>query len=334
MGARRSSLMENAMRAVRSLLLSLLALGCFALLVLAADKYPSRPVHWIVGFAAGGPNDIVARIMGEWLSARLGQQFIIENRVGSGGMIAANAVINSPPDGYTIMFVAPNNAIGATLYKNLPFVFLRDTVPIAGMMRLTNVMVVPPSLPVKTVAEFIAHAKANPGKLSYASSGNGTSVHMSAELFKAMAGLDMVHVPYRGSAAAYPDLMTGKVHVLFDNLPGSVEFVRTGKLRALAVTTATRSEALPDVPTVAETIPGYEASVFYGMSAPKGTPSEAIEVLNKAMAAALNDPKIKARVAELGGTPMPMSPDEFGKLVADETEKWGAVVRSAGISVE
>jgi tripartite-type tricarboxylate transporter receptor subunit TctC len=322
------------MRAVRSLLLPLLALGCFALPVLAADKYPSRPVHWIVGFAAGGPNDIVARIMGEWLSARLGQQFIIENRVGSGGMIAANAVINSPPDGYTIMFVAPNNAIGATLYKNLPFVFLRDTVPIAGMMRLTNVMVVPPSLPVKTVAEFIAHAKANPGKLSYASSGNGTSVHMSAELFKAMAGLDMVHVPYRGSAAAYPDLMTGKVHVLFDNLPGSVEFVRTGKLRALAVTTATRSEALPDVPTVAETIPGYEASVFYGMSAPKGTPSEAIEVLNKAMAAALNDPKIKARVAELGGTPMPMSPDEFGKLVADETEKWGAVVRSAGISVE
>jgi tripartite-type tricarboxylate transporter receptor subunit TctC len=272
--------------------------------------------------------------MGEWLSARLGQQFIIENRVGSGGMIAANAVINSPPDGYTIMFVAPNNAIGATLYKNLPFVFLRDTVPIAGMMRLTNVMVVPPSLPVKTVPEFIAHAKANPGKLSYASSGNGTSVHMSAELFKAMAGLDMVHVPYRGSAAAYPDLMTGKVHVLFDNLPGSVEFVRTGKLRALAVTTATRSEALPDVPTVAETIPGYEASVFYGMSAPKGTPSEAIEVLNKAMAAALNDPKIKARVAELGGTPMPMSPDEFGNLVADETEKWGAVVRSAGISVE
>jgi tripartite-type tricarboxylate transporter receptor subunit TctC len=321
------------MRAVRSLL-PLLALGCFALPVLAADKYPSRPVHWIVGFAAGGPNDIVARIMGEWLSARLGQQFIIENRVGSGGMIAANAVINSPPDGYTIMFVAPNNAIGATLYKNLPFVFLRDTVPIAGMMRLTNVMVVPPSLPVKTVPEFIAHAKANPGKLSYASSGNGTSVHMSAELFKAMAGLDMVHVPYRGSAAAYPDLMTGKVHVLFDNLPGSVEFVRTAKLRALAVTTATRSEALPDVPTVAETIPGYEASVFYGVSAPKGTPSEAIEVLNKAMAAALNDPKIKARVAELGGTPMPMSPDEFGKLVADETEKWGAVVRSAGISVE
>jgi tripartite-type tricarboxylate transporter receptor subunit TctC len=330
--------MESAMRDIRSLLLlpllCLVLLLCLALPAPAADRYPSRPVHWVVGFAAGGPNDIVARIMGEWLSAHLGQQFVIENRVGSGGMIAANAVINSPPDGYTIMFVAPNNAIGATLYKNLPFVFLRDTVPVAGLMRLTNVMVVPPSLPAKTVAEFIAYAKANPGKLSYASSGNGTSVHMSAELFKAMAGLNMVHVPYRGSAAAYPDLMTGKVHVLFDNLPGSVEFVRAGKLRALAVTTATRSEALPGVPTVAETVPGYEASVFYGISAPKGTPPEAIEVLSKAMAVALSDPKMKARIAELGGTPMPMSPAEFGKLLADETEKWGAVVKSAGISVE
>jgi tripartite-type tricarboxylate transporter receptor subunit TctC len=313
-----------------------LLLGLAALLAPAhaADKFPVKPVHWVVGFAAGGPNDIVARVMGEWLSARLGQQFVIENRVGSGGMIAANAVINSPPDGYTIMFVAPNNAIGTTLYKNLPFVFLRDTAPVAGMMRLTNVMVVPPSLPVKTVAEFIAYAKANPGKLSYASSGNGTSVHMSAELFKSMAGLDMVHVPYRGSAAAYPDLMTGKVHVLFDNLPGSVEFVRTGKLRALGVTTAKRSDALPDVPTVGETVPGYEASVFYGISAPKGTPPDAIGVLNKAVTAALADPKMQVRIAELGGTPMPMSPAEFGKLVADETEKWGVVVKSAGISVE
>jgi tripartite-type tricarboxylate transporter receptor subunit TctC len=313
-----------------------LLLGLAALLAPAhaADKFPVKPVHWVVGFAAGGPNDIVARVMGEWLSAHLGQQFVIENRVGSGGMIAANAVINSPPDGYTIMFVAPNNAIGTTLYKNLPFVFLRDTAPVAGMMRLTNVMVVPPSLPVKTVAEFIAYAKANPGKLSYASSGNGTSVHMSAELFKSMAGLDMVHVPYRGSAAAYPDLMTGKVHVLFDNLPGSVEFVRTGKLRALGVTTAKRSDALPDVPTVGETVPGYEASVFYGISAPKGTPPDAIGVLNKAVTAALADPKMQVRIAELGGTPMPMSPAEFGKLVADETEKWGVVVKSAGISVE
>jgi tripartite-type tricarboxylate transporter receptor subunit TctC len=320
---------ENVMRWVRSLVL---LLGLAVVPAVAAEKYPTKPVHWVVGFAAGGPNDIVARVMGEWLSSHLGQQF--ENRVGSGGMIAANAVINSPPDGYTVMFVAPNNAIGTTLYKNLPFVFLRDTAPVAGMMRLTNVMVVPPELPVKSVAEFIAYAKANPGKLSYASSGNGTSVHMSAELFKMMAGLDMVHVPYRGSAAAYPDLMTGKVHVLFDNLPGSIEFVRTGKLRALAVTTAARSAALPEVPTVAETLPGYEASVFYGISAPKGTPADAIDVLNKAVTAALADPKMQARIAELGGVPMPMSPAEFGKLVSDETEKWGAVVKSAGISVE
>ena len=325
------------MRIVRSLLLPLLCLFCIALPAAAsaqAGKYPNKPVHWVVGFAAGGPNDIVARIMGEWLSNHLGQQFVIENRVGSGGMIAANAVINSPPDGYTIMFVAPNNAIGATLYKNLQFVFLRDTAPVAGMMRLTNVMVVPPSLPVKTVAEFIAHAKANPGKISYASSGNGTSVHMSAELFKMMTGLDMVHVPYRGSAAAYPDLMTGKVHVLFDNLPGSVGFVREAKLRALGVTTAKRSDALPDVPTVGETVPGYEASVFYGIAGPKGMPQEAIDVLNRAFTAALADPKMKARIAELGGEPMPMTPAEFGKLVADETEKWGKVVKAAGISVD
>jgi tripartite-type tricarboxylate transporter receptor subunit TctC len=300
----------------------------------AAEKYPSRPVHYIVGFAAGGPTDIVARVMGEWLSDHLGQQFVIENRVGSGGMIAANSVVNSAPDGYTIMFVAPNNAIGATLYKNLPFVLLRDTVPVAGVMRLTNVMVVPPSLPVKTVAEFIAYAKANPGKLSFASSGNGTSVHMSAELFKMKTGIEMVHVPYRGSAPAYPDLLTGKVHVLFDNLPGAIQFVRTGQLRALAVTTTTRSAALPDVPTVAETVPGYEASVWYGISAPKGTPADVVAILNKAVNDALADPKMKARLAELGGVPMPMSPAEFGKLVADETEKWGQVVKAAGISLD
>src|SRR3981081_124262 len=225
----RKLMREAAMRCVRLIMLllgvSLAAPG------LAADKYPSRPVHWLVGFAAGGPTDIVARIMAEWLSDHLGQQFVIENRTGSGGMIAANALINSPPDGYTIMFDAPNNAIGTSLYKNLPFVFLRDTVPVAGMVRLTNVMVVPPSLPVKTVAEFIARAKANPGALSYASSGHGTSVLLWAELFKAMTGLDMVHVPYRGSSAAYPDLMTGKVHVLFAHLSGPVAVGVHGPLR-------------------------------------------------------------------------------------------------------
>ena len=300
----------------------------------AQEKFPSRPIKFVVGFLAGGPNDIVARIFCEFLTPHLGAPCIVENRSGQGGMLAAKSVIKSPPDGYTIMFVAPNNAIGASLYKNLSFVHVRDTTPIAGTMQLTNIMVVPPSLPVKTVAEFIAHAKANPGKLTYASSGNGTSVHMSAELFKMMTNLDMVHVPYKGSAGIYPDLMTGKVDVLFDNLPGSVEFVKTGKLRALAVTTTKRSEVLPDVPTVADTVPGYEASVFYGVAGPKGIPPHIVETLNKAFNAALADPKIKARIAQLGAVPTPMTPAEFGKLTADETEKWAKVVRAANITVE
>jgi len=243
-------------------------------------------------------------------------------------------MITSPPDGYTILFDAPNNAISASLYKKLPFDFIRDTVPVAGIMRLTNVMVIPPSLPLKTVADFIAYGKANPGKLSFASSGNGTSVHLSGEMFKAMAGIDMVHVPYRGSAGAIPDLMTAKVHVLFDNLPGSIEFIRSGQLRALGVTVATRWPALPDLPTIAETLPGYEASVWYGISAPKGTPPDIVAILNKSVTAGLADPKVKAKLAELGGIPMPMSPAEFGKLVADETEKWAKVVKFANISVE
>ena len=324
------------MRAVRPITVLLLGLACGAVFTpaFAQDKFPNRPIRFVVGFSAGGPNDIVARIMCDWLTPHLGQPCLVENRVGSGGMLATQAVINSPPDGYTILFTAPNHAIGATLYKNLQFVFTRDSQPLAGMMKLTNVMVVPPSLPVKTVADFIAHAKANPGKVSYASSGNGTSVHMSAELFKMMAGLNMVHVPYRGSSAAYPDLLSGQVQVLFDNLPGSVEFVRTGKLRALGVTTATRSAALPDVPTVGDTLPGYEASVFYGIAGPKGIPPHVIDILNKAFTAAISDPKMKARIAELGGEPMPMSPAQFGKLVADETEKWGKVVRAANISVD
>ena len=324
------------MRALRSLaaILGLLVLHFLVHPAARAETYPSRPVHFIVGFTAGGPTDIVARIMSEWLSDHLGQQFVVENRAGSGGMIAANAVVNAPPDGYTILFVAPNNAIGASLYKNLPFNFLRDTAPVAGIMRLSNIMVVPPSLPVHSVAEFIDYAKAHPGELSFASSGNGTSVHMSGELFKAMTGVNIIHVPYRGSSAAAPDLMTGKVHVMFDNLPGAIEFVRSGQLRALGVTTAKRSDALPDVPAIGEIVPGYEASVWYGIAAPQGTPPEAIEILNKAVAAALADPKMKARLAELGGIAMPMSPEEFGKLVTDETEKWAKVVKFAGISVE
>jgi len=301
---------------------------------LSAEKFPNRPIKFVVGFAAGGGTDTVARIMCEWLAAHIGQPCLVENRAGSGGMIAAQEVINSPPDGYTIMFVAPNNVIGNSLYKNLPFVFLRDSAPVAGLMRLTNVMLVPPSLGVTTVAEFIALAKARPGELHYASSGNGTSVHMSAELFKLMTHLNMVHVPYRGAAPAYPDLLAGRVHVLFDNIPGAVGFVKAGKLRALAVTAAVRSAALPDVPTIAETVPGYEASVFYGVSAPKSTPPEVMEILNKAFTAALSDPNIQKRITELGGVPLPMTPTEFGKLLTDESDKWAQVVRSAGISVE
>jgi tripartite-type tricarboxylate transporter receptor subunit TctC len=300
----------------------------------AADKYPSRPIRLISGFAAGGAVDITARVMADWLSGDLGQQVVVEDRGGSGGNIGAQAMITSPPDGYTILFDAPNNAISASLYKKLPFDFIRDTVPVAGIMRLTNIMVIPTSLPFKTVADFIAYGKANPGKLSFASSGNGTSVHMSGELFKAMTGIDMVHVPYRGSAGAYPDLMTEKVHVLFDNLPGSIEFVRSGQLRALGVTVAQRWPALPDIPTIAETLPGYEASIWYGISAPRGTPADIVAILNKSVAAGLADPKVKAKLAELGGIPMPMSPAEFGKLVADETEKWAKVVKFANISVD
>jgi tripartite-type tricarboxylate transporter receptor subunit TctC len=323
--------MSNRLRAFA------LALVCLAGLTAspaAAQNFPNRPIHFVVGFAAGGPNDIVARILGEWLSNHMGQQWVIENRAGSGGMLAAASVLNAAPDGYTLMFVAPNNAIGASLYKKLPFNFLRDSVPVAGTLRLANLMVVPPDLPVKTVAEFIAYAKANPGKLNFASSGNGTSVHMSGELFKLMAGIDIVHVPYRGSSAAYPDLMTGKVHVLFDNLPGSINFAREGKLKALGVTTAQRWPSTPDIPAISETVKDFEASVWYGIAAPKGTPPEVVAILNKAVNAALADPKLVARFAELGAVPMPMTPEQFGKLVADETEKWRKVVEFANISVD
>jgi tripartite-type tricarboxylate transporter receptor subunit TctC len=300
----------------------------------SAADYPNRPVRWLIGFAAGGPVDIVARIMGQWLSDRLGQQFVVENRAGSGGNLAAAAAVNSAPDGYTLLFVAPNNAISSSLYKKLPYDFIRDTVPVAGIMRLTNMMVVPTSLPVKNVQEFIDYCKANPGKVSYASSGNGTSVHMSAELFKAMTKVDMIHVPYRGSAIAYPDLISNKVQTIFDNLPGALEQVRAGTLRALGVTSPQRWPGVPDIPAIAETVPGYEAVGFYGISAPKGTPPEIVETLNKAVGEALKDPKLMARLAEVGGAPMPMTPDEFGKLIVDETEKWRKVVEFAGVSVD
>jgi tripartite-type tricarboxylate transporter receptor subunit TctC len=298
-----------------------------------AQAYPSRPVHWIVGFAPGGGNDIVARLMGQWLSERTGQQFVIENRPGAGTNIATEAVVNAPPDGYTLLLAGAPNAINATLYEKLNFNFIRDIVPVASISRDPNVMVVNPSFPAKTVPEFIAYAKANPGKISFASPGNGTGSHMSGELFKMMTGVNMVHVPYRGTAPVITDLLGGQVQVSFVSMPGSIEYIRAGKLRPLAVTSATRSTELPDIPTVGEFVPGYEASLFYGVGAPKDTPAEIIEKLSKEINAGLADPKMKARLVDLGGTVLTGSPAEFAKLIADETEKWGKVIKFAGIKV-
>src|ERR1700681_3137953 len=302
----------NGLRAAAIGLIGLLGLAVNGTPAFAAD-YPNRPVRWLIGFAAGGPVDVVARIMSQALSEHFGQQFVVENRAGSGGNIATAAAIASTPDGYTLLFAGANNAISASLYKKLPFDFLRDTVPVAGIMRLTNMMVVPISLPVKTVQEFIDYCRANPGKVSYASSGNGTSVHMSAELFKAMTKVEMSHVPYRGSA---------------------LEQVRAGTLRALGVTSPQRWPGVPDIPAIAETVPGFESVGFYGISAPKGTPPEIVDILNKAIGEALKDPKLAARLSEIGGIPKPMTPAEFGKLIADETEKWRKVVAFAGVSVD
>ena len=318
----------------RAAMFGLLCLAGLGAAPAAAADYPTRPVKWLIGFTAGGPVDTVARIMAQWLSDHFGQQFVVENRAGSGGNIAAAAAINSAPDGYTLLFVAPNNAISTSLYKKLPFDFIRDTAPVASIMQLTNMMVVPNALPVKTVQEFIDYCKANPGKVSFASSGNGTSVHMSAELFKALTKVEMLHVPYRGSSAAMPDLISNKVQVLFDNLPSALEQVRGGNLRALGVTSPQRWPSVPEIPTVAETVPGFESVGFYGISAPKGTPPEIIEILNKAVGVALKDPKLVARLADVGGIPKPMTPAEFGKLVADETDKWRKVVEFAGVSVD
>jgi len=296
-----------------------------------AEQYPARPVRFIVCFAAGGPNDIVARIIGQYLSDHLGQQFVVENRGGGSGNVGMQAALASPPDGYTIVFVGPNNAISATLYEKLPFDFIRDSAPVAGTIRLANVMEVNPAVPANTMAEFIAYAKANPGKINFASGGVGTSPHLSGELLQVMTGIRLVHVPYRGTAPALTDLLAGQVEVLFDNIPGSVGHIKSGKVRALGVTAAKRVAAIPDVPTIAETVPGYEVSIWYGIAVPKGTPPEIVETLNRAVKAGLADSKVQARLAELGGEPMPMAPAEFGNLVAVETEKWAKVIRAANI---
>jgi tripartite-type tricarboxylate transporter receptor subunit TctC len=299
-----------------------------------AQAYPSRPVRIMVGFAAGGATDIVARIMGQWLSERLGQQFVVENRPGAGTNIATAAVVNAAPDGHTLLMVSPTNAVNATLYDKLSYNFIRDIAPVASIHREPFLVEVDPSVPVKTVPEFIAYAKAHPGQISFASAGNGSVAHVTGELFKMMTGVNLVHVPYRGAGPALVDLLGGQVQVMFATMSSSIEYVRGGKLRALAVTTATRSPVLPDIPTVAEFVPGYESSFWTGVGASKSTPAEIVDKLNKEINAALADPKMKARFAELGATALPGSPADFGKLLADETEKSAKVVKFAGVKAD
>jgi tripartite-type tricarboxylate transporter receptor subunit TctC len=311
-----------------------LAAGAAALPTLSriarAQTYPSRAVRIIVGFPAGGSVDIFARLMGQWLSERLGQPFVIENRLGAGGNIGTEAVVRAPNDGYTLLLVPSASAINATLYEKLSFNFIRDIAPVAGIIRLPNVMVVNPSFPAATVPEFIAYANANPGKINMASGGSGTSGHVAGEVFKMMTGVNMVHVPYRGNPPALTDLIGGQVQVMFDNVTNSIEYIRTGKLRPLAVTTATRWDGLPDVPTVSEFLPGYEASGWVGIGVAKNTPAEIVEKLNKEINSALVDSKIKVRLADLGGMLLPGSPADFGRFVAEETEKWAKVVKFSG----
>ena len=299
-----------------------------------AQAYPTRPARIIVGFAAGGGVDIVGRLIGQWLSERLGQQFIIENRPGAATNIATEAVVRAPSDGYTLLLVNPANATNATIYDRLTFNFIADVAPVAGIIRVPNIMVINPSLPANTVPEFIAYAKANPGKLNCASGGGGGSDHMAVELFMMMTGINMLHVPYRGAAPALTDLIGGQVQVMFESMPASLEYVRAGKLRSLAVTTATRSEVLPDIPTVSEFVPGYEASNWYGVGAPKNTPAVIVEKLNMEIQAAFADPRMKARFADLGGVPLTGCPADFGKLIADETERWAKVVKFAGLKAD
>ena len=299
-----------------------------------AQAYPTRPVRIIITTAAGGPADMLARLMGQWLSERLGQPFVVEPRPGGGTNIGTEAVVRAPPDGYTLLLVNPANAINATLYEKLNFNFIRDIAPIAGVMRGPFVMLLNPSIPADSVPEFIAYAKAHPGMINFASGGIGFATHLAGELFKGMTGVKMVHVPYRGQGPAMTDLLSGQVQVMFDPVVSSIAHIRAGKLRPLAVTTSMRSEALPDIPTVGEFLPGYEVSVWFGVGAPKNTPTEIVDRLNKDINAGLADPKIKEQLADLGGTVLPGSPADFGKLIADETEKWAKVIKSAGIKAE
>ena len=318
--------------------MGLAATGASALLYstkgASALDYPARPVRFVVGFPAGGATDIIARLIGQRLSERLGQQFVIENKPGAGNNIGTQGVVNALPDGYTVLLVNPANFINASLYANLDFNFVRDIAPVASFNRVPNVMTVAPRVPAKTVAEFIAYVKDNPGKVNLASSGNGTSVHLSGELFMAMSGAKMLHVPYKGAAPAITDLLGNRVQVIFDNMPSIIGHIQGGGVRALAVTTATRSPELPDVPTVAETVPGYEASALFGMGAPKKTPPEIIAKLNQEINAALAEPEVKKRLTELGGEPLISTPEAFGAMIAAETEKWEKVVKFAGLRID
>jgi tripartite-type tricarboxylate transporter receptor subunit TctC len=315
-----------------------LALACAAVVMAGAaradDDYPNHPVRWLVGYPPGGSTDICARLVGQYLSEHLHQQFAVENKPGAGNNLATEIAARAPADGYTVFLVNPANAINASLYKNLPFDFIRDMAPVAGFIRVPNVMEVNPNVPANTVKEFIDYAKANPGKVNLASSGIGTSVHLSGALFMMMTGLELVHVPYRGAAPALTDLLANQVQVMFDNLPSSIGHIQGGRLRALAVTTATPSKALPGVPTVAETVPGYEASAWFGMAVPKGTPRPIVEKLNRLVNEALADPGMQAKLADLGGALIPGTPEDFGKVIADETAKWAKVVQATGATAE
>jgi tripartite-type tricarboxylate transporter receptor subunit TctC len=315
-----------------------LATGAFAFAGIwrsaRAQTYPTRPVRIIVGFPAGGPSDITARLIAQWLSEHLGQEFVVENRPGAASNIATEAALRAPPDGYTLLLVTSTNAVNATFYENLNFNFMSDIAPVAGIIRVPFVMEINPSIPAKTVPEFIAYAKANPGKINMASGGIGTSVHIAGELFKMMAGVNLVHVPYRGSAPALTDMISGQVHVMFDILTSSIQHIRSNALRALAVTSERRSEALPDLPTVGDFLPGYEATAWYGIAAPKKTPSEIVDKLNNEVNTGLADPKIKARFAELASAVIPGSPADFGRLVGDEIQKWAKVVKFSGAKPE
>jgi tripartite-type tricarboxylate transporter receptor subunit TctC len=326
--------MQGQFNRLAALAFACVTFACVGGAARAADDYPNHAVRWLVGYPPGGSTDICARLIGQYLSEHLHQQFTIENKPGAGNNLATEMAAKSAPDGYTVFLVNPANTINASLYKNLPFDFIRDMAPVAGFIRVPNVMEVNPNVPAHTVAEFIDYAKANPGKVNMASAGIGTSTHLSGALFMMMTGTELVHVPYRGAAPALTDMLGGQVQVFFDNLPSPISHIEAGRLRALAVTTATRAKALPNVPTVAETVPGYEASAFFGMAVPQGTPRAIIDKLNRTINDAIADPDVQAKLAQLGGTNIAGTPEDFGKIIAGETEKWSKVVKATGASAE